>query len=279
MTEDKKSDLDSVQGDDDTVAASPDTTELLDEASQLLQDSDAENAVVTVADYHDMIQADSTTEGEAASTLRENEMLRNAVADLSLRLKRIWGAVVIQGALLVFIIIGVVFVYPKYRYIPTVDNMAVCEVGTETNPRVTPEVLAEFAKDAVIDLYTYSFVDWREKINSSINRWMSDDGRMGFLTGLESSGNLERIRKQRLILKTMSINVPQLEDAGFDGVTRFWIVRVPIVMEFYQNLSDKPIARQNYIAAAKLITVPPTAQRVKGIAVKQVVLAHSSAQQ
>ncbi|MDR2208069.1 MAG: DotI/IcmL family type IV secretion protein [Azoarcus sp.] len=226
-------------------------------------------------DVYTLAQTDNQTEGEAASTLRENADLRSAIADLRSRHKKVWTAVTVQGVLLFFVVFGVVLVYPKYRYIPTLDNLAICEVGTEINPRVTSEVLTEFAKDAAIDLYTYSFVDWREKINASINKWMTDDGRIGFLDGLESTGNLERVRKGRLIVKAMAQGVPQLEEKGQDGLSRYWIVRVPIVLEFYTGQTDKPATSQHYIAAVKITEVPPTARNVKGIAVQQLVLAHA----
>ncbi|MCL2875787.1 MAG: DotI/IcmL family type IV secretion protein [Betaproteobacteria bacterium] len=225
----------------------------------------------------EIIESDQTTEGEAASTLRENISLRKTLDHLRATHRRLWSAVAVQGVLLLFLSVGVVAVYPKYSYIATLDNQAVCEVSTEANPRVTPEVLTEFAKDATVDLYTYSFVDWREKINASVNKWMTDDGRLGFFEGLDSTGNLERVKKGRLILKAASRGVPQLEETGFDGATHFWIVRVPITLEFYTGQTDKAARTQNYIAAVKIAEVPPTARNVKGIAVKQIVLAYATA--
>jgi intracellular multiplication protein IcmL len=221
-----------------------------------------------------LLQSDDQTVGSAATTLRENADLRVALAYERQRNFRLWGAVLVLVFLLSFVFLGVVAVFPKYRYIATIDNQAVCEVGTENNPRITPEVLTEYAKDATIDLYTYSFVDWRERINAAINKWMTDSGRIGFLSGLESTGNLERVRKGRLILKSMATAVPQLEEKGYDGITRFWVVRVPIALEFYSAQSDKPISTQHYLAAVKIVEVPPTARNVKGIAVEQLVLAH-----
>ncbi|MEX5623861.1 DotI/IcmL family type IV secretion protein, partial [Pseudomonas syringae] len=98
--------------------------------------------------------------------------------------------------------------------IPTTDNHAICEVSTENNPRVTPATLAEYAKDAVVNSYSYDYVNYRSNLNAAGARWYTDEGRKAFLKTLDDSGNLERGLKGRMILRAMATQVAQVEESG-----------------------------------------------------------------
>jgi len=211
--------------------------------------------------------------GEGAAVIREVARLQQDNKILKHRNLRVWSVVgILSVTLFMTISIGVVW-YPKYRYIPTTDNHAICEVSTESDPRVTPATLANYAKDAVINAYSYDYVNYREAINTTTAKWFTDDGRKAFLQSLDLSGNLERVIKGRLILRAMSIRVPQLEEEGRRGLQRYWIVRVPIAIEFYSGGDQQPKTRQNFLAAVTIVQTPASATNLKGIAVDSISLA------
>ena len=143
-------------------------------------------AVLKVFDEEKLLElALDETPGEAAATVREVKRLQLECLDLKRRNKRVWGQLLALTCVFGLTIGAVVFWYPKYRWIPTTDNHAICEVSTESNPRVTPATLAEYAKDAVVNSYSYDYVNYRSNLNAAGARWYTDDGRKAFLKTLD----------------------------------------------------------------------------------------------
>lgn len=216
--------------------------------------------------------ANDTSSGEGAAVLREVARLQQDNKILKSRNIRVWSAVgILSGLFFVTIGAGVAW-YPKYRYIPTTDNTAICEVSTESDPRVSPATLTDFAKDAVVNAYSYDYINYRENLNAVGAKWFTDAGRKAFLASLDDSGNLERVIKGRLILRSMSTKVPQLEEDGRKGLQRYWLIQVPIAIEFYSGGDQSPKSRQDFLAAVTIIQTPASATNLKGIAVDSISL-------
>jgi len=217
--------------------------------------------------------ASDMTPGEGPAVLREVARLHQENKALKARILRVWTAVGFLSATFFVTISAWIAWFPKYRYIPTTDNQAVCEVSTESEPRVTPATLVEFAKDAVLNAYSYDYVNYRETLNQVAAKWFTSEGRKAFMRSLDESGNLERVIKGRLILRAMATHVPQLEEEGRRGFQRYWVVQVPIAIEFYSGNEQQPKTRQDFLAGVTIVQTPPSATNPKGIAVDSITLA------
>ena len=217
--------------------------------------------------------ANDLTTGEIGAVLREVGRLQQENQNLKSKNLRIWSIVTILSLLFLFTVIALFSWYPKYRYIPTTDNAAICEVSADSNPRVTPATLTDFAKEAVLNSYSYDYVNYRENINYAANKFFTDAGRKEFLLSLDRSGNLERVIKGRFILRAMATRVPQLEEEGMKGMQRYWLIQVPIAIEFYSGGEQQPKSRQDFIAAVTVVQTPASANNLKGIAVDSIILA------
>ena len=113
--------------------------------------------------------------------------------------------------------------------------------------------MTEYAKDTVVEAYTYDYVNYRAAINDVSNRRFTDAGRRRYLASLQDSGNLERVIKGRLILRTMATRTPQLEEEGRRGLRRYWVVVVPIAIEFYSGGEGQPRSRQDFLAHVTIL--------------------------
>ncbi len=213
------------------------------------------------------------SEGESASVLREVSRLQLENMHLKRRNLRVWGANVVLGIGCVITLAGVLYAYPKYRWIPTTDNRAVCEVTPESDPRVSVADVTNFAKDAVLNSYSYDYVNYRSSINQAAERWYTEEGRRAYMEGLENSGNLRRVIRGRLILRSMATLTPQLEEINpASGIPQSWTVVVPIAVEFYEGGVEKPLSRQEFRASVKVVRITASSANQKGIAVDTVVL-------
>ncbi|MDB6010854.1 MAG: putative type secretion system protein IcmL/DotI, partial [Gammaproteobacteria bacterium] len=181
----------------------------------------------------------------------------------------------VAGVLAVSLFVGMgaaLWWFPKYRYVATTDNRAVCQVSTRDDNSPTPATLEDFAKDAAIHSFRYDYVNYRDVVNDVTNKWFTARGRRAFMRSLDDSGNLERVVKGRLIMRSFATAAPQLESEGLEGAWRYWIVHVPLAIEFYVGGSVTPTNTQDFLAEVKLLQEPPSAVNQKGIAVDNVIL-------
>lgn len=223
----------------------------------------------------DALIADPTP-GEHAAVMREMARLQQDNRHLKRQNLRVWS---VAGVLSVGLIVGIGASYwwfPKYRYIPTTDNKAICEVGTQLDNIVTPATLEDFAKEAAINSYSYDYVNYRDIINDVTNRYFTERGRKAFMKSLDDSGNLERVVKGRLIMKAFVTTAPQLESEGSEGTRRFWIIHVPMAIEFYVGGSAGPTNSQDFLAEVKVMQDQASALNPKGINVDSIVLKPST---
>lgn len=217
--------------------------------------------------------AEDTSTGEAPAVLREVARLQIENAHLKKRNLRIWLTNGLMTLGLVTTVSGVLYGFPKYRYVATSDNQAICQVTTQSTPRVSAADVTNFAKDAVLNSYSYDYVNYRSLINEAASRWYTQDGHRAFMQGLDSSGNLERVIKGRLILRSMATRTPQLEEISpAIGTPQEWTVIVPIAIEFFQGGAETPLSRQEFRASVKVLRTQASANNLKGILVDSVVL-------
>lgn len=213
------------------------------------------------------------TPAAVGAIIRENIRLSEDIGDLKRKNIKVWSVAGVQAGLLFFIIFAGVSWFPKYRFVATTDNSGLCEISSEMSVRVTPAVLTDYAKEAVLNAYSYDYVNYQKTLNEVTTRWFTDAGRKALFSTLESSGNLERIIKGRLILKSMATNVPQLEEEGLkNGITPYWVVKAPVAIEFYSGGEAQPRSRQDFLAIVTVIQIPASAANLKGIAVDSIAL-------
>ena len=225
-------------------------------------------------EYLETLRQRTLDEGTGAATLlvRESARLQTDVFALEKRLAFVWK--IIALLVLAIIVIGVctVTLFPKWRYIATTDNSAVCELTAQANLALQPADITEYAKDGIVQAMTYDYVNYNESINYAMNRWFNESGRKAFLRSLDHSDNLQRVIKGRYILKTMASHVPQIEEEGMRGRNRYWIVQVPLVIEFYQGGDATPRHRIDALATVTVVQEPPNNFNRKGIGIESVAL-------
>ena len=220
-----------------------------------------------------MLEAVASTPSlsEGASVLRENARLHQDLKGAKTRAMRIW--IVVANIVLVSAWLN----YPKYRVIATLDNRAICEVPVKDRLAVTPNILLQWAADAAVDLYTIDYVNYRRDLQNAARKWLSKNGQASFFKSLDTSRNLKLIEEQRLIVKAMATQVPQLEQEGElvdgdDQRAHYWEVRLPIQLEFYANGNRSPVNTSRYLAVVQIVQTQPNSFNQRGLAIENVLL-------
>ncbi|MFD1246135.1 DotI/IcmL/TraM family protein [Paralysiella testudinis] len=112
--------------------------------------------------------------------IAENAELKLALLQAKSSNKRIWTLVALMALLVGVVVYTWVAVFPKYKYIATTDNRAICQAAASDNPLVTPATLAAYAQEAVVNSYTYDYVNYREDLNRIGNTYYTDNGRAAY---------------------------------------------------------------------------------------------------
>lgn len=163
-------------------------------------------------------------------------------------------------------------VYPKYKVVQTIDNSVICELKPENNPMLTDVAIQDFAKSAVLSAYSFNYINYRDEINNATTRYFTTEGRTAFNRALRTSGSLDHIISNNLIMKSIAISAPQIEEKGVDNKGRsYWIVRMPITTEFFTG-QVKAADSQSFVAQVRVVTTDRDAFNPKGLGVYSLTL-------
>lgn len=159
--------------------------------------------------------------------------------------------------------------FPKSQTVQTVDNSVICPIEASKNPRVTDVVISEFSKEAILSVYNFDFLNWREVINNAGNLYFTESGKDNLMKQIAESQTVGTVVQNNLIMRTTSSDVPQIESR--DLATGEWVVRVPITTQFFMG-GKEPKDTFRFIASVVVVQHPRSHLNYNGIAVKRVSL-------
>ncbi|WP_173912856.1 DotI/IcmL family type IV secretion protein [Acinetobacter sp. Marseille-Q1618] len=203
---------------------------------------------------------------------RNNAELRNVINK-----QRMWigGGLLVIIFLIVAIIIlsGILAKMPKTEAFQTIDNSVICKLNPNENPTFTDTNIAEFAKEAVLNAYAIDYQNADNSTTDVLRRYFTDRGRSSFITSLNQSGLIDQIKQNYLVLRTSAARTPEVtNNKGIDNLgNRFWIVQVPIRMEYFNGKSS-PADSRNYLAEIRVEVTPRDVYNPKGFGVSSIIL-------
>lgn len=192
----------------------------------------------------------------STSVLREVARLQVDNTRLSKQVTKAWSVSVILGFGIIGIFVLMMTRFPLTKYLPSGDNSGICSYSPQSDLSISDEDVMDFAKSAILNSYSYDYVNYREKINNSANQYFTSDGRKDYFHQLDASGNLDRIIKGNLIQRSNASLSPQMEERDSDY--QWWVVQVPMNIEFYSGGESKPRTTLNYLATVRVLRIPPT---------------------
>jgi hypothetical protein len=112
--------------------------------------------------------------------------------------------------LIVIIFLGyLAFVYfPQEKYLPSANAAAVCGVYALDEQNVTDAVAADFAAQAVVASYTYTFQNYRQAALDAADRYFTPEFRGAYLTTFGESANLRNVIANFYQVYASSAGVP-----------------------------------------------------------------------
>lgn len=205
------------------------------------------------------------------STIRENNRLAEAIKEANRTKKMALMTTVVLGGLLVAMLFAFTQ-YPKNRYIATKDNTAICEVKPTNNPFITDVTVAEFAKSAVLEMYSFDYINGQLQIERALSRYFTSEGRIDAVQAIETSGLVTHVSQNALTLRATAANAPMVEEKGItNGNIPVWTVRFPLIIDVFSG-EKMPKETQRHIATVRLRADNASAANPTGLGVLSVTL-------
>lgn len=104
-------------------------------------------------------------------------------------------------------------------------------------PNLSDRALIQWATNAVLDVYTYNFNNYRQVFQDA-SKYFTTDGWKQFYTALSSSRNLQAVTEKKLVLSAVVSSAPIVNREYVDNGRYTWQLQVPIMVT-YQSLSEE----------------------------------------
>lgn len=180
---------------------------------------------------------------------------------------------IVEFLMIVFLIWLVFFYFPKTKFAWTSNAGAVCAMTPIDQPNIHQAIAADFAKDAVLSLYTYDYINYRTQITDATNRWFTDDFRNAFMPMFADSKTLKAAIENTNIVSSQGDGPVQLVRVkGGKGEAFSWEFQVPF--QVFYTVGKKPPRAENMVATVTVTRVTPSPHNPSGIAVSNVVADH-----
>lgn len=158
------------------------------------------------------------------------------------------------------------FHFPKKEFVWTSNAGAVCSVTPISEPHLHPQIIANFAQEAAIGIYSYDYVNYRRSITQTAERYFTPSFRDSFMPMFSDSANLKMVLDNYYIVSAINpANKPvQIARAGRKKGAYFWEIQVPIKVYY---ASGRKVKDENVLATVTVIRTDPSRVNPTGIAV------------
>ena len=159
-----------------------------------------------------------------------------------------------------------------YITVAATPDGRVIEMTPLDDPIMSDAALRNWAATAVTEAFTLGHHDWRMRL-AAIRHHFTDDGYEGFMTALEESLFLDRLRDNLQVASAVATGAPVITDTHiFDGAAA-WTVEFPLLVTFAagnRTVNQKSLARV-------LVMRVPLSDRPTGIGIQQLVVSRTGA--
>lgn len=173
----------------------------------------------------------------------------------------------ITNGLLLWALIILLLYPPSPKYFPVGINGHILPIIPTDQINQTDESVLEWASQAAVASFSYSFVDYREELQAS-SGFFTPNGWTQFLNALQASNNLLAVKSKSMVVSAQMISPPTILKKGVLKGTYSWRIDVPTLVT-YQNDTQYT---QQYNMVSLLVTRVPMINSPRGIGIEQLVV-------
>jgi len=161
--------------------------------------------------------------------------------------------------------------FPQNTFIATQNAAALCSVPSIKRPHVSEAIVADFARGAVVSIYSYSYLSYRQNIVDAADKYFTDSFHDTFITLFSNSQTLKAVIDKRFIVTAAGTanQPPMIRRAGERMGAWAWIVDVPVTVYY---VSGRESHEDRMLASVTVTQTDPTRTNAKGIGVDNIEL-------
>lgn len=181
--------------------------------------------------------------------------------------RRVMKLLLIMSIALVILVLTMAYLFthrPEPKYFATTQTGRVLQLVPLSTPMLSTEALLSWSSQVAMGAYTYSFANYREKIQMLESNFTSDAWQQ-FLTRLKTSGNLEAVDQRKIIVSAVVSGAPVIATQGMLSGRYAWRVQVPLLVTY---VSSSERFQKNYLITMVIVRVS-TVDNQNGVAVAQ----------
>lgn len=181
--------------------------------------------------------------------------------------RRLVGILLIMILVNLALIGGIVYLLthrPSPQYFATNADGRITPLFPLSQPVTTPAELLQWSNQAIIDTYTYNFVNYRKELQDAA-QYFTPEGWNQFQAGLKASRNLETVLAKKFVVTATATGAPTITDQGILNGRYAWRIRMPILVT-YENSTER---LQQPVTANILVVRVSNLDTPKGIAIAQ----------
>lgn len=119
---------------------------------------------------------------------------------------------------------------PEQKIIGLTNDMRVITLAPLSDPKLSNAQIVAWATRAVIDTYTFDFVNYRGQLQKAGNEYFTQEGFVAFAKELKSSGVLDRVKEGKYVLSTTVTSTPTIVSQGQINGRHAWKIQAPVVV-------------------------------------------------
>lgn len=138
---------------------------------------------------------------------------------------------------LVVAIVFLVMSRPSPTYFATTDSGRMIPLIPLNQPNLSDKALLQWTSQAVVSVYSYNFVNFREIFQNN-EKYFTNDGWQEFLNALKASRNLETVKDKKLIVSAVLSGAPIISSKNVFNGRYTWQIQMPVLVT-YQSMSEQ----------------------------------------
>ncbi|MEV1705720.1 DotI/IcmL family type IV secretion protein [Pseudomonas aeruginosa] len=129
-----------------------------------------------------------------------------------------------------------------------------------SEPFVSPQRLLDWTVECVGGANSYDFVHSQEQLQRN-SQCFTPDGWSMFMEALDRSGNLDLVKKQRLVTSAVPLAAPVVTNQGMRRGVWTWQIEVPFIVSFQGGQGGRTVATQKTLVTLLVTRVNPFESR------------------
>lgn len=178
-------------------------------------------------------------------------------------------ALFVELLVIIFLTIALVLLLaqkPVPKYFAATDSGRIIALIPLDRPNLSDKALLQWTSEAVVSLYSYNFVNFREVFQVNRN-YFTAPGWRSFMQALDASKNLDTVKAKKLIVSAVLTGAPVIVNQYVLDGRYTWAIQMPLLVT-YQGSSDR--INQNFILTLKIQRIS-TLDNVYGVGIAEFV--------